>query len=149
MKAISLWQPWASLVVLGAKKIETRHWTTNYRGPLLIHAAKRKDYEEFSDLVRHWYVHGIDVWDILGIEKPVVLKHAVDSLPHGAIIGQVDLVDCKPVESFELSLSLQEHEFGNYADGRFGWILDNPKPFAVAVPYKGSQGFFEVDTSLF
>ena len=40
MKAITLTQPWASLVALGAKRIETRSWNTNYRGPLAIHAAK-------------------------------------------------------------------------------------------------------------
>lgn len=42
MKAISLWQPWASLVALGVKTIETRSWSTKYRGPLTIHAAARR-----------------------------------------------------------------------------------------------------------
>jgi activating signal cointegrator 1 len=41
MKALSLWKPWASLIVIGAKRFATRHWETSYRGPLLIHAAKR------------------------------------------------------------------------------------------------------------
>jgi activating signal cointegrator 1 len=40
MKAITLTQPWATLVAIGAKRIETRSWPTNYRGPLAIHAAK-------------------------------------------------------------------------------------------------------------
>ena len=40
MKALSLTQPWATLVVIGAKRIETRFWHTSYVGPLLIHAAK-------------------------------------------------------------------------------------------------------------
>ncbi len=40
MKAISLLQPWATLVAIGAKRIETRSWATNYRGPLAIHASK-------------------------------------------------------------------------------------------------------------
>ncbi|MHB1773386.1 MAG: ASCH domain-containing protein [Acidimicrobiales bacterium] len=39
MKALSLHQPWASLIAIGVKKVETRHWTTSYRGPLAIHAA--------------------------------------------------------------------------------------------------------------
>lgn len=39
MKALTLWQPWASLVALGVKTIETRSWSTGYRGPLAIHAA--------------------------------------------------------------------------------------------------------------
>lgn len=41
MKAITLWQPWASLIAIGAKKYETRSWKTNYRGPIAIHAAKK------------------------------------------------------------------------------------------------------------
>ena len=40
MKALSLTQSWATLVTIGAKKLETRSWPTYYRGPLLIHAAK-------------------------------------------------------------------------------------------------------------
>lgn len=40
MRAISLWQPWASAIALGSKRIETRSWSTSYRGPLAIHAAK-------------------------------------------------------------------------------------------------------------
>ena len=34
MKAPSLWQPWASAIAVGAKRVETRSWPTNYRGPL-------------------------------------------------------------------------------------------------------------------
>ncbi len=40
MKAITLHQPWATLVAVGAKRIETRSWATSYRGPLAIHAAR-------------------------------------------------------------------------------------------------------------
>jgi hypothetical protein len=39
--AISLWQPWATLVAIGAKRIETRGWSPWYRGALVIHASKR------------------------------------------------------------------------------------------------------------
>ena len=41
MKAITVWQPWASLLVSGRKRYETRSWATTYRGPIAIHAAKR------------------------------------------------------------------------------------------------------------
>jgi hypothetical protein len=40
MKALSIIQPWATLLAMGAKKIETRSYRTPYRGPLLIHASK-------------------------------------------------------------------------------------------------------------
>lgn len=50
MKALSLWQPWATLIANGAKQIETRSWSTSYRGPILIHAAKRKVLKELKEL---------------------------------------------------------------------------------------------------
>jgi len=40
LKALTLWQPWASLLAGGGKMFETRSWKTNYRGPVVIHAAK-------------------------------------------------------------------------------------------------------------
>src|SRR3546814_21127441 len=54
VKAISLWQPWASAIALGHKSIETRHWPTKYRGELAIHAAKRfgPDEREFASIHR-------------------------------------------------------------------------------------------------
>lgn len=43
-KALSLWEPWASLVVWGLKLVETRSWQTRYRGRLWIHATQRADF---------------------------------------------------------------------------------------------------------
>ena len=54
MKVLSLWQPWATLMAIGAKKIETRHWYTRYRGPLVIHAAKTLQGIKECDLNREW-----------------------------------------------------------------------------------------------
>jgi len=55
MKAISLCQPWADLIALGYKTVETRYWATKYRGPLLICAAKRHDraVQEQIDMFRN------------------------------------------------------------------------------------------------
>ena len=58
MRAISLWQPWASVVALGSKRIETRHWSTGHRGPLAIHAAKRR--------VRGELIHYGSIWQWQG-----------------------------------------------------------------------------------
>ncbi|TRU31740.1 MAG: ASCH domain-containing protein [Microcystis aeruginosa Ma_QC_B_20070730_S2] len=53
MKAISLWQPWASLVANGLKLYETRGWPTKYRGVLAIHAAKRPLCKQGKSLISH------------------------------------------------------------------------------------------------
>src|SRR5690349_2749355 len=103
MKALSLMQPWATLVVLGAKQLETRSWTTAYRGPLLIHASRSKAGKEVAAL-------------------PSFLKYIPDftALPFGAVIGQAELVDVVRTESLGLTegelgrLTLEEKAFGDY-----------------------------------
>jgi activating signal cointegrator 1 len=131
MKAISLWQPWASTMGFGLKKNETRHWSTLYRGPLLIHAAKRK--------VRvPW-----DIWDIVE-NNGLNLRH----LPYGALICKVDLIDCQQIgdDNCPLQDSL-EYKLGNYEHGRFMWITDNLKT-VEPISFKGRQGFFDVPDEL-
>lgn len=153
MKAISFWQPWGSLVVLGAKKIETRSWPTKYRGPLLIHAAKRKDVEELIWLFSHWQF----MWALqpLGLTMGAGFSRNIEKMPFGALLGTVTLTDCRPTESFtvgeldglrgEPGKQYSERAFGNFAPGRFGWVFDTPHMFPEPIPYKGHQGFFDVD----
>jgi hypothetical protein len=61
-RVLSLWQPWASLVALGVKTIETRSWSTKYRGPLAIHAAARKPTK--ADLGPHGWIgaYSLGLW---------------------------------------------------------------------------------------
>lgn len=72
MKAISIRQPWAWLIVAGHKDIENRTWAITYRGPILIHAAKM-----------------VDKNAILPVEIEIP-----DGLPRGGIVGRANLVDC-------------------------------------------------------
>lgn len=134
MKAISLWQPWASLVVLGEKKIETRDWDTKYRGPLLIHAAKRQDLPELKELMENYPYFA----ESLGMN----FHEAIAKLPYGALIGKVDFVGIR--QTCAIQCCDKERTFGNYADGRLGWILENPVLFEHPVAYKGAQRLFDV-----
>lgn len=59
MKAVSLWEPWATLVRLKIKRIETRGWSTSYRGPLAIHATKHVHTEPVGDWLAYRDVGGI------------------------------------------------------------------------------------------
>lgn len=131
MKVLSLLQPWASLVMMGAKKIETRSWQTPFRGELLIHASLGKKGGAlcaalpFSNYIKEF-----------------------DKLPFGAIIGSVVLKDIVPVESLSLSadvlalLTLEEKAFGDYTKGRYAWLLRTPVPFANPIPIRGSLGLW-------
>lgn len=137
MKALSLLQPWATLVVTGVKKIETRSWSTAYRGELLIHASKGKRGR------------------LLTREPPFTnYISSFEQLPFGAIIGTVILEKIMPVELFHLSdavfnrLTLEEKAFGDYSHGRYGWVLSEPVVFTKPIPAKGSLVLWEYNGEL-
>jgi hypothetical protein len=132
MKAISLWQPWASAIALGHKRVETRHWSTPYRGPLAIHAAKR-----FGPAERHF------------ASTEVALGRLPNRIPLGAIVATCRLVDVRPTDELKLTVSAIERLYGNYEPGRFGWLLEDIQPLAEPIAWTGKQGFFSVPDELF
>ncbi|UAY51238.1 ASCH domain-containing protein [Ferruginibacter albus] len=132
MKALSLLQPWASLVMIGVKKIETRSWATDYRGTLLIHASQSKRGSVFAN------------------QAPFT-RYIKDfnTLPFGFIIGQVTLEKILRVEDFSLTddvmnlLTLEEKAFGDYKGNRFGWVLSDPVEFENKIPARGQLRLWE------
>lgn len=148
MNAISLWQPWASLFVAGAKKIETRSWLL--RGPfprvLAVHAAKKWD-AELRD-VSHSYPFANRLRDHCGwqgmhghfSDKPVGL---------GCVVGLVRVWGCTSTGTFSegdpawvAALSTQEQAFGNYSPCRYGWLCDRFHALPEPIPCRGHQGLF-------
>lgn len=137
MKAISLWQPWATLWCLeGEKRFETRHWYTSHRGPLLVHAAQKRDGEvkEFlqaSGVIAALGRHGLKI----------------ENLAYGCIIGEVTLIGCCKTERVPQNfLSEIEVSFGNWDEGRYAWErASHPTLFPNPMTTKGRQGFFNVE----
>ncbi|GAA4743005.1 ASCH domain-containing protein [Flavisolibacter ginsenosidimutans] len=131
-KALSLLQPWASLVVTGIKKIETRSWQTAYRGTLFVHASLGKKGKVL-------------------VNEPPFSKYIpdFDALPFGAVIGQVNLDEIVPVEKLFYSdamlntLTLEEKAFGDYTKGRYAWLLSEPVMFDKPIPMKGGLGLWK------
>lgn len=160
MKAITIWQPWASLIACGEKRYETRGWATKYRGPIAIHAAAREpmriphseELEKFSALT------AIGLWD---------------QLPRGAVIATAELVDVLLIKnisklhpetperidvefkSMNFSIQIYDPHFhsyiavpqseltlGDWTPGRYAWELANVKPI-TPVPVKGKQGLWQ------
>jgi len=74
MKAISIMQPWAWLIVAGHKDVENRTWWTSFRGPVLIHAGKRHDGPRSE-------------WDWPEIPPPAAFEY-------GGIVGEAEIVGC-------------------------------------------------------
>ena len=141
MRCISLWQPWASLCCLphpddpqkSVKQFETRSWPTPYRGPLLIHAAKRFHRSE------RFHCHEVPIASVL-----LTAYRCPDCLPTGAIIGRVTLVGCHPAEGVRSLIDDYGWAMGNYDDGRYAWEITKPVLFETPIPYRGQQGFFDV-----
>lgn len=133
MKAISLWQPWASAIVWGYKSVETRGWSTRHRGPLLIHAGAKMDFR------LRFIINELDIDGTLprGIYKPL-----------GCIVGAVDLINVSPVELIRDGLSERERNLGDYTDDRYGWMFKSIRRFVEPIPYKAIQGLFNVPDAL-
>jgi activating signal cointegrator 1 len=134
MKAISLWQPWATLIAIGAKRFETRSWATSYIGPLAIHAAKRK----------------VDISEL----NPAIVRALLNAgftgtgqLPLGCVVCTARLAACWEVDVAKSTLFFDkikdtEVYFGDFSPGRYAWRLDSVR-LVDNIPAKGSQGFWE------
>lgn len=127
MKVLSLREPYASLIMNGTKKIETRSWKTNYRGKLYIHASISKISKEILS------------------NKELMNLVDVDNLCYGEIICSCRLIDCiLMTDEFILEVMKNRNEFlsGEYAVGRYAWILDDVEVLDKRIPCKGKLGIW-------
>ncbi len=134
MKVLTLWQPWATLMAIEAKRIETRSWGTKYRGPLAIHAAKTTKYLVNELLFKSPFYEALT-------GEGFNMKE--NDFPFGSIIAIVDLVACCRVTGAYLPIC-PEFSFGDYRLGRYMWMTENARQLREPVPWKGRQGLFEV-----
>jgi len=134
MRAISLWEPWATAMRLGLKTVDSRGWYTGYRGPLLICAAKRCVKRDIMEVFEDWR------WKLTGTALDGLM---LDNLHFGMAVCRVDLADCRPTSEIRKTLSPEDYYTGNYDSGRFGWITKNLQVFEP-FPVKGKQRFFDV-----
>jgi len=128
VRVLTLWEPWATLMALGEKRIETRSWATKYRGPLAIHAGKggMRGRMLQAHCARFFFRDAL----------------ACEVMYPGHIVAVVRLFDCYTTEriSSEANLSRQELAFGDYGLNRFGWATDLCFRLPAPIRYKGGQG---------
>ena len=124
MKALTIKQPWASLIVNEYKKYEFRSWKTNYRGKVLIHAGLSKEY------------------DIINKVQSYNLEYI-----NGAIIGEADIVDCILVDKkFDHNLKqIDSIVYGNDHVGNYAWKLENIKKYDKPIYVKGKLGLWNYE----
>lgn len=150
IRALPLWQPWASLVVHGKKKIETRHWeapSSVVGQRIAIHATKTRS--ELG-IVRRKPFKGV-LRALLEAGAPLMDPHNPNELPLGALVGTVVVAGCERM-TWDFVLDLEradpvEYAFGLYEEARYAWHLADPRVLPQPVPWKGSQGIFSVPAS--
>lgn len=147
MKALTLTQPWATLVAIGAKRIETRSWFTSYRGPLAIHAAKG-----FPKWARDFTAEPV-CYEAVKVSGPYPMMYA--AYPTGAVLATCRLVAVKLIVDSRTAIGMcadaprmlpppePEVSFGDYEPGRYAWILEDVRQFPEPIPTKGALGLWE------
>ncbi len=131
MKALSLRQPYAELIVSGKKTIESRLWSTKFRGEFLIHTG-------------------------VNISSGACKRFCLDpeKLVKGCIVGKAVLVSVKEyfndedyLKDSDKHFSSKEglEEFGWVGKKKYGFILGKVERFEKPIPLKGQLGFFEVE----
>lgn len=151
MKALTFTQPWATLIAIGAKRIDTRSWGTDYRGPLAIHAAKnlgpvggkRGLVEQCDAPAFEWAfrIHG-----------PPYDNHT-NPFPLGAIMAVAVLANVRRIdmalraEVLAQAITPNEIEFGDYSSGRYAWFLEDVQP-CEPVPCNGARSLWDVNDDL-
>lgn len=132
MKALTIRQPWASLIVLGHKDVENRTWKTAIRGQIAIHSGQSKSIADWHSAIETVAV----VRRCSLLESEIWLKENIgcfEGLPRGKIIGTVRIDSCN------LKLMSPWHFLGSW-----GFYLSEPKAFKIPIPHKGKLGFWEV-----
>lgn len=124
MKALSIRQPWAWLILNAGKDIENREWPTRFRGRVLLHTGKGMTRDEYDDAAGL----AADLAYARGTPAAFQLP-AFEALERGGIVGSVEIVDC-------VTRSDSPWFFGTY-----GFVLRDPRPMPF-VPYRGELGFF-------
>ncbi len=155
-KAISLWQPHASLIAIGEKTYETRHWSTKYRGPIAIHAAKTQD--EVKTVWKNIQAHKAhpDVFPMgftratydafkAWMDREGLATWNFGMLPYGAIVATADLTAVYDAAQLLPKLTGRAKWFGDFGQGRYAWRLENVQMLPEPIPMRGQQGFWTVE----
>jgi hypothetical protein len=152
MKALTIWQPWASLIIAGAKPYEFRSWRPPawlIGQPLVIHAAARKvDFRQVDQLIRlleaggryaaHTCLHAETALPILN-----AIKMGFAELPMAAGLGVVRVGEPRLGTDIAREFgAIKVNDSDRDEHANWGWPMEAIEPFSVPFPMKGAQGLW-------
>jgi hypothetical protein len=167
MKALTITQPYATLIAIGAKRIETRGWPTQYRGPLAIHAGAglgpvggRRGLHLQCAAPRFFRALQMSMMRVRqSRDGETWPEYDADLLPRGAIVAVGHLVACERTDPecwpgpgvyrfgpvrLTFPIPEPEHSFGDYSPGRFMWLLSGVQRLPEPVPCKGALSLWQL-----
>lgn len=125
MKALTVKQPWAQLIMHGGKDIENREWPTRFRGHVAITASGKIDRAEVwsaCEFMKQW---------IPRFSNRLFVDEAL-KYPTGCVLGTVKIVGCVTASD------------SPWFQGTYGFVLADPRPLSVPIPIKGSLGLWDL-----
>jgi hypothetical protein len=126
MKALSIRQPWAWLICKGIKDIENRKWATKFRGRIYVHAGLTNELSIPNSQLN-------ELWILERLTPTLITEYKKAALHRGAVIGEVDIVDCV------------ERSSSQWFSGPYGFILANPVLYKIPRQCRGKLSFFTPD----
>ncbi|WP_153846332.1 ASCH domain-containing protein [Sphingobacterium paramultivorum] len=140
MKALSIKQPWASLIAHGIKDIENRTWATKHRGTIYIHASGKPSFNNLILNLTHDQIDQMVLGDFCQLDSRSI------AYPKSAIIGTVDIVDCV-INHRSIWAEATETSAGHVIDHIvYNWVLANPVLFEKPIlNVKGKLSLWEFD----
>lgn len=143
MKALSIWQPWASLLMADVKSYETRNWSPPrdlIGDRIAIHASKTaKGLQIYTDAMEDFAnaaMHSAALAIGYSQGKP---------LPFGCILGTARIAFILQTDGeYGSEVLPDERALGDWSAGRYAWRLTDHEPLATPIPYRGQQGLFDI-----
>ncbi len=126
---LTLTQPWATLMAVGAKKVETRSWPIRFRGWFAIHAAKGFP----ADCQQLCFAQ-----PFAGVLEAAKYRGPAD-LPLGKVLAVARLIDCKATEQLQLIVDDTERSFGDYSERRYGFVTEGLRRLKAPFALRGLQ----------
>ena len=147
IKGLSLWQPWASLMAVGAKKIETRSWSTPYRGYVAIHAAKKWNADLRETAMGVMFQAALQSeCSVKAVHDESVKRYSPSTLPRGCFVAVGRLQHCfSTTDHSKLIPTCDERWFGDYSEDRFMWVFDEIWKLSSPVYAIGQRNLWHIE----